>query len=288
MRDVKNVVQIEKINSPFRYPGGKFYARNIILEMMPPHTAYCELFAGGASIFFAKTKVRDNILNDKDTELMNCYIQIQNHVEELITLLDNIPATKDNHSFYKNQYKPKNDLERAMRWYYLNRTSYSGIMKTENCYWGYGEKYSMRPENWPRHLRRVALKLTDVKLYMKDFTEVPELSPETFVFVDPPYLNADQDKFYTCNFEKKDHLKLKDYLKELNRNNIKFLLTYDNSAEIREMYGDWCNLSDKAWNYTISRTDDQKKNKKLTDGYRGIRNVGKEVFISNYDHRCCR
>jgi DNA adenine methylase len=42
---------LEEINSPFRYPGGKFYARKLILEHITPHNCYIEPFAGGASIF---------------------------------------------------------------------------------------------------------------------------------------------------------------------------------------------------------------------------------------------
>ena len=41
-------------NSPFRYPGGKFYARKLILEHIPKHDSYVEPMCGGASIFFAK------------------------------------------------------------------------------------------------------------------------------------------------------------------------------------------------------------------------------------------
>nr|WP_249268121.1 DNA adenine methylase [Microcystis aeruginosa] len=127
-------------NSPFRYPGGKFYARKLILACLPSHHKYCEPFAGGASIFFAKESVAENILNDKDEELMNCYRHIKDHLDSLIELLKDLNATKELHSYYKNEFQPANDLERAMRWYYLNRTSYSGIMKLENCYWRYGDK----------------------------------------------------------------------------------------------------------------------------------------------------
>ena len=101
---------------------------------------------GGASIFFAKRPVQQSVLNDLDTDLMNTFRQIRDRVDDLIDLLDGVPATKKLHSFYKNEYSPTNDLERAYRWFYLNRTSYSGIMRHENCYWGYGPKYSMRPE----------------------------------------------------------------------------------------------------------------------------------------------
>lgn len=270
---------MSEINSPFRYPGGKFYARKLILEHLIPHTYYIEPFAGGASIFFAKKKAPHNLLNDVDQDLINCYLAIRDNVEELIALLNGIPATKEDHYYYKNIYKPTTDLERAFRWYYLNRTSYSGIMNMQNCYWGYGDKYSMQPKNWPIHLRRCSKKLQGVEITCKDFEQVIVEAPDdAFLFVDPPYFNADQDKFYTCSFDRGSHYRLARVLCE-HSYRLKFLLTYDNSPEVREMYH-WTNqMLDKEWNYTINRTDDQTKK---TIG-KGKRYMGKEVFIINYD-----
>ena len=155
---LNNMASLQKSNlsnSPFRYPGGKFYARKLILAALPKHDLYCEPFAGGASIFFAKKRVSNSILNDLDSDLINTYLVIRDNVNALIDLLENIPATKELHKYYKFEYQPTNNLEKAFRWYYLNRISYSGIMKMENCYWGYGEKYSMRPENWATAERRL-------------------------------------------------------------------------------------------------------------------------------------
>ena len=46
----------------------------------------------------------------------------------------------------------------------------------------------------------------------------------------------------------------------------------------------WCaSMQDNEWNYTISRTDDQKNNKKRKDGYKSSRYKGREVFITNYN-----
>ena len=270
-------------NSPFRYPGGKFYARKLILACLPSHHKYCEPFAGGASIFFAKESVAENILNDKDEELMNCYRHIKDYLDSLIELLKDLNATKELHNYYKNEFQPANDLERAMRWYYLNRTSYSGIMKLENCYWGYGDKYSMRPENWPSHLKTTSEKLQNVNLSCLDFEDlINQLPDDYFLFVDPPYFQADQNKFYSCFFSLEDHERLCKTLKK-HQHRFKFLLTYDNCSEIREMY-DWCiSLQDNEWNYTINRTDDQKNGLKLEHGYQSERRKGKEVFIANYD-----
>lgn len=267
------------INSPFRYPGGKFYARSLILQHIPEHSVYSEPFAGGASIFFAKPKVGHNWLNDADQDLVNVYLHIRDCVEDLIGFLAGLPASKELHHYYKNEFVPKNDLERAGRWYYLNRTSYSGIMKPENCYWGYGPKYSMRPENWPRHLRKTSKKLQRVKVTSLDFEEVLEqVEDGAFLFVDPPYFNADQDKFYTVSFSEDEHYRLASVL-ERNRHRFNFLITYDNSPEVRELYVWATHMYDREWNYTINRTDDQKNG---TDR-KGSRYKGKEVFILNYE-----
>ena len=285
MNQIDNLVlkpRSNKSNSPFRWAGGKFYARKLILECMLEHKNYCEPFVGGGSIFFAKDRVDSNILNDKDDELVNCYQVIRDDLEDLIELLNGVPASKELHGYYKNEYKPKTDLERAFRYYYLNRVSYSGIMNMKNCYWGYGEKYSMRPENWPPHLRTVSDRLQGVEFRCEDFESLIDgLEDGTFLFVDPPYYNADQNKFYEHFFNLDDHVRLTECLRR-NSQRLDFLITYDNSEEVRELYS-WCHsIEDKEWNYTISRTDDQKNNKKLADGHKSGRYKGKEIFITNY------
>ncbi len=270
-------------NSPFRYPGGKFYARGLILKELPPHDAYCEPFVGGASIYFAKSTVGRSTLNDLDTAVITTLRVIRDRVEDLITLLDGVPATKEQHRYFKLEYTPTNALEAAFRWYYLNRTSYSGIMKPENCYWGYGEKYSMRVENWPRHLRTCSDKLQHAELTSYDSEVVIDSLPSgSFAFVDPPYFSADQDKFYNCCFSLEDHHRLAACLQR-NASRLKFLLTYDNQPEVRKLY-DWAeHIYSRSWNYTIARTDDQRTGAKLADGHRGKRDQGREVFIRNYD-----
>ena len=272
-----------KSNSPFRYPGGKFYARRLILEKLPHHQGYCEPFAGGASVFFAKPKAEDSILNDLDKEVINTLSQIRDDVEGLIALLDGIPATKEHHAYYKTEYEPSTDLERAARWFYLNRTSYSGIMRPENCYWGFGDKYSMRPGNWPPHLRTVSDKLQGVTLTAYDFEGVIDGLPDGyFVFADPPYYNADQRKFYNCTFEQEDHERLSACLQR-NAGRLLFMLTYDDLPEVKSLYAWAKQISSQEWTYTVNRTDDQRNDKKKEDGFKSSRNKGQELFIHNYD-----
>ena len=142
----------------------------------------------------------------------------------------------------------------------------------------------MRPGNWPRHLRKCSRKLQGVTITNCDFEEVVADTPDgAFLFVDPPYFNADQDKFYACSFTHEDHVRLAGVLREHSWR-LKFLLTYDNTPEVRELYNWACSILDKEWNYTINRTDDQSG--RTRD--KGKRYQGREVFILNYDAELCR
>ena len=112
------------IHSPFRYAGGKYYARTLILRHVPLHSVYIEPFAGGGSIFFAKNKVAKNHLNDKDGNLIDVYKIIRDQPEQLISVLhrmpesesripakliksvkhgEMLPAIKELHTFFKNE-----------------------------------------------------------------------------------------------------------------------------------------------------------------------------------------
>ncbi|MDR1937284.1 MAG: DNA adenine methylase [Tannerellaceae bacterium] len=288
------------INSPFRYAGGKFYARKLILAHVPYHAAYIEPFAGGGSIFFAKPKVKYNLLNDIDDDLVNVYLTIRDFPDDLIYFLkkniesesripekyvdgipvgEPLPATKELHGFFKNEYIPANNIERAGRWFYLNRTSYSGIMNLKNMYWGYGDKYSMQPKNWAQNIIRTSMKLQDVEISNLDFEKVIDNAPDgALLFIDPPYFNADQDKFYQYFFSKQDHYRLAECLQR-NSHRLRLFVTYDNIPEIRKLYNWMIEMHDREWNYCIQRTDDQKNgtNKK------GERYKGKELFILNYE-----
>lgn len=288
------------INSPFRYAGGKFYARKLILAHIPSHSAYIEPFAGGGSIFFAKQKTKFNQLNDIDSELINVYLTIRDNPQLLINFLtrqlvrdsripekftksvaigEPLPALKELHGFFKNDYKPQNALERAGRWYYLNRTSYSGIMNAQNMYWGYGDKYSMQPKNWAQNIIRTSQKLQGIELTTLDFEEVIDNAPDgALLFLDPPYFNADQDKFYQHYFSRNDHFRLADCLKR-NNDRLDLFVTYDNVPEIKELYSWMLETHQREWNYCIQRTDDQKNG----TSKKGERYKGKELFLINYD-----
>lgn len=275
----KNEKNYHNISSPFRYAGGKYYARKQILPIIPDHNVYVELFAGGGSIFFAKDKSDISILNDIDEDLVNVYKTIKDHHNDLIKRLENIDATKEIHDFYRNEYQPENSFDRAFQWYYLNRTSYSGIMHPSKRYWGYDARYSANPDKWPKIIHQSSDKLQGVKLTALDFEVCLERAindfgdRQIFVFADPPYYATDQKDLYAKSFNQSDHERLAHVLEKLN-SSFHFLLTYDDHEDIRNLYK-WANVEERQWKYTIGRSDLQKIDT-------GKRKKGKELFIKNY------
>ena len=66
------------------YYGGKYSLSKVLVPLIPPHSRYIEMFAGGLSMFFRKTKAEWNILNDKDNNIVNLYMCVINNLNELV------------------------------------------------------------------------------------------------------------------------------------------------------------------------------------------------------------
>ena len=62
-----------KKKSPLAWLGGKSKLATQIIERMPAHTAYVEVFAGAAWVLFSKEPSKVEIINDINSELVNFY-----------------------------------------------------------------------------------------------------------------------------------------------------------------------------------------------------------------------
>lgn len=260
----------KKVKSPLRYPGGKFYALKHIMPYIEciEHDEYREPFMGGGSVFFAKEKAKYNILNDLESDIVNFYNIILNNDAkcELINRLVNETANKDRHNEIKN-FEPKNDLDRAFKTYYLNRTSYCGIINTPA--WGYAEGKSSPPENWGAFIENASEKLKGSELFSLDYEEILHMPPKgksVLIYLDPPYYHADQKRAYTKPFSLEEHTRLANNLMNCQ---YKFCLSYDDCYEVRALYK-WANIYDVSWLYNTDNISGKK------------RRVCKELIITNY------
>lgn len=258
---------------PLRYPGGKHYAMNILRPFFEnvDHDEYREPFAGGATVFFNKTKSEINWLNDKDDELICLYNILKNNNtrKEFEDLFLNEPeATKDR---WKEvfSFEPKTEIEKAWKYFFLNRTSFSG--KLVSAAWGYRPKRSLPPYRWHERINPAGEKLEDVIISCLDFEDVIKAQPtkeKVLMYVDPPYFLPPKFKHYRNGFDYEDHVRLANCLKESNH---KFFLTYDDCKEIRELYK-WANVFELNFFYRVQNSNTSQ----------GARKTGFELVISNF------
>lgn len=263
----------QKIMSPFRYPGGKFYALKYLAPFWKnrPHDEYREPFVGGGSVFFAKPKARFNWINDVDKNLITTYKTIASPSDrkKLMGLLQNECVTQQRHSEMKS-FIPKDNLEVAHRTYYLNRTSFSGIINKPA--WGFKIGNSALPPSWCKRIELAGKKLKGVKCTALDFEKVikaPRRGETVLLYLDPPYYEADQKRAYTHSFSEKDHLRL---AKLLRHTEHYFFLSYDDCDAVRKLYS-WANIHSRSWWYNTA-------NCKGTS-----RKMGAELIITNFPLR---
>ena len=270
------VVQTDVIITPscapmlFRFVGGKFYALKKLKSFWEvPHEEYREPLVGGGSVFFAKPKAKFNWINDMDKDLMTTYGVLSDPVKRhvLLNRLYNETATRERHTEVR-EYEPKTDIDAAFKYYYLNRTSFSGKMVSP--VWGYREQRSLPPQRWRERIIPCGRKLEDAKITNVDFEDVIKTpsARRVLMFVDPPYFVEKKNAHYKHKFQYGDHLRLVESLKNTNH---RFMLTYDDSNEIRKMY-DWANIYDLDFIYRVENSQDNS----------GKRRNGNEVVITNY------
>jgi DNA adenine methylase len=256
----------------FRYPGGKHYAINILQPFWEAveHDEYREPFVGGGSVFFNKPKSKINILNDLDEELISVYKCVSDIKtrEALIKLVSREIATPER---WKEVFAmvPKNNIEMAFKYYYLNRTSFSGKLVSPS--WGYRPKRSLPPERWSERLSPCGEKLKNTEIKNLDFTKIIGRNSEhkTLIYVDPPYFLPPKRKHYRHGFDYSDHIRLSESLKKTKH---KFFLTYDDAPEIREIYS-WAKIYPTKFFYRVENSATQN----------GARKLGFELIISNYE-----
>ena len=110
------------MNSLIGYFGGKSRLAKQIIERMPEHHCYCEPFAGAAWVFFKKDPSKVEILNDLDGELANFWRVVQKHPEAFVEQFNRALVSRELFTQAKDSVPSTlTDLERAARYYYLQR-----------------------------------------------------------------------------------------------------------------------------------------------------------------------
>ncbi len=244
--------------SPLRYPGSKrrlvgFVAQTILLNHLKPKLLV-EVFSGGASVALQLMQdglVEKILLMDKDPLIANFWQAVFWDTTWLIEQIRTVEVSIEKWHEYKAS-KPSNPREYALMGFFLNRTSFSGILEEKAGPLGGHQQTSdykidcrFPRETLVKRIEQIAAHRD--KVYgvwncsweeglerVRKEQEAGELTrEEIFFYFDPPFFEKAK-KLYRYNFESKDHQNLRDCLLTLK---YPWLLSYDSAKQLEVLYG---------------------------------------------------
>ena len=193
------------------YYGGKFTMSKRLIEMIPPHERYIEVFAGGASMFFRKKKVKWNVLNDLDNDIVNLYICVLKEFEELkrhiYWYVKSRTLFEEFSEIIKDGKIDIPDPERAAQYFFIVNNSFnsqlgSTFSKDSNKNYNISVKEELKLSR--NKLQNVTIENFDFKELVKRY----EPRKKDFWYLDPPYVVAKKG-YYRNVFDEQSHIALK-------------------------------------------------------------------------------
>ena len=202
-----------------RSPAGKRNVVKWLLPLIPPHRCYVEPFAGSAALFFAKEPASEEVLNDRDPEIAFAYRFVQRMTPDTLDELKRLYWKNSRPYFEKLKDKtPANDLERFHKFIYLNRFSYFSKPGRFASYNPGEDGQVFRAFDkfikGKERLEKTIIRTGDYEKVIREFD-----SPDTFIFLDPPFPGYGQNVGEPDFDEER-------FVKVLHDIRGKFLLTY--------------------------------------------------------------
>jgi DNA adenine methylase len=218
--------------------GSKARIARRLVELLPEHNNYVEVFGGTAIVLIMKPISPVEVYNDIDGELVNFFTVLRERPEELIARCFLQPYAFDDFRKYRSEPPPDDPVERAARYMFLVNSAFKFQDLRSSTFATYiagsGKKCSPA-RRWASKVGKliaVAVRLRDVIIENRDFEEIINIydRPETVFFCDPPYTQG----VFSWDFS--EHLRLARCLKNIKG---KFLLTIDDSPLSRQLYKDF-------------------------------------------------
>ena len=270
------------LKTALRYPGGKSKAIKKLQEFTGiDFLEYREPFIGGGSLFIYLKQLfpqRQFWINDLNQDVYYFWKIAQRENEKLVNRIYNYKeVNSDGRALFKSLLEldlaKLNPLERAARFFVLNRISFSGTTESG----GYSESAFQRRFT-DSSIERVA-KLAEilderVQITNHDYSELLTndseiINSKILVYLDPPYYAASKSKLYG----KKGNLHtMFDHMNFANKVldcKLNWFVSYDNSEYVRNNFKK-AKLHEWEFQYGMNNY-----NKKTCE-------TGKELIISNF------
>lgn len=208
---------------PFAYYGGKQNLVPDLLPLIPRHVQYCEIFAGGLALFFAKKPSKNEVINDLNGNITNFYMMVKTRFDELQKLVQGTLHSEIIHQqtadiLYKEDEDP---IVRAWALWVQANCSFGHILDGGFAFGTTGSGLSTANKR-DGFTKRFSDRFRSTEIFNRSAHDLLTLKdhPETFFYIDPPYVSSDCGSYKGYTME---HFKeLLDILKTIKG---KFLLS---------------------------------------------------------------
>lgn len=224
-----------KTTTLFPWPGGKTRLLPHLLPLVAEtsHRTYVEAFAGGAALLFAREPAKAEVLNDCHGELVRLYRVVANHLEEFVRQFKWALTSREMFRWCQLQHPDTlTDIQRAARFYYLQRLAWGGKATGQTPGFGRGGKglnlLRIEEDLSAAHLRlhKVTVEHLAWQQCMAKYD-----AADTLFFLDPPYWETEG---YGAPFEMEQYQELARQMAGLRGAAI---LTINDHPAMREVFG---------------------------------------------------
>lgn len=247
--------------SPLIWFGGKGKVAPKIIQYMPHHRVYVELFGGAAHVLVQKAPSTHEVYNDIDGQLVNFLMVAREKPLELQEACETLPYSRQLYEKWLHHDPPEDSFESAVRYFYLNRCGIvngngPGSYKTG---WRHSVFSGQNPANGYQSacqlFRQYSDRMKGVMIEHADFrTLIAKYdSPNTLFYADPPYIGREKYYFLTEE-DREDPEKLhRDLAELLNQIEGKAIVSYYDDPLLHEIYPGWRRETFESFRQVVNR-----------------------------------
>ena len=208
------------MDKPFNYFGGKHFLLPKLLPLIPKHRCFVEVFGGGASLLFGHPRSKVEIYNDIDSALVD-FFRVLQHPEESERLIEKLkvtPYSRELYIEYRDWQDETDRVERVYKWYFIALSCYSGDFTGKGWSMSKTASSAKRYKNKVDKLPRIIDRFRYVQVEHNTWERILEIydGPETFFYLDPPYIHATRKGgSYRNEMTDDDHQRLLDKIQTL-------------------------------------------------------------------------
>lgn len=232
---------------------------------------------GGGSFFIYLKQKYPNLkiwINDLNSELYLFWKYTQIDAEELAREVLKIKRRRKNgkrlfFELLKVDVKSLTEFERAMRFFVLNRITFSGVVESG----GYSQlAFEARfTESSIERLAQMGKIMEGVRITQLDYRGLlTSGGREVFTYLDPPYFATTKSNLYGKKGILHKSFSHTRFAEDMKKCRHTWLITYDDVSNIRENFSS-ANISEWELQYGMNNYKQSKAEK------------GSELFITNYD-----